>query len=140
MEEGVLSFQLTGRFEQRQLREILDNFSQLNHLPPKIAFVLQLSLEELITNCIKYSADAGTHPVIEINLRSEPGLLLVEMVDDSAPFNLLDAGIPNVNVSIQDREVGGLGIHLLRSLMDEIQYERNGHKNCIRLKKYFEYP
>jgi len=140
MEEGVLSFQIAGRFEQRQLREALDHFIQLHHLPPKIAFVLQLSLEELITNCIKYNMDAGTHPIIEINLRYEPGLLIIEMEDDSAPFNLLEAEIPKINVSIQDRELGGLGIHLVRSLMDEVQYKRNGHKNCIRLKKSFELP
>lgn len=140
MEEGVLSFQITDSFKQRQLRAALDHFSQFHHLPPKITFLLQLSLEELITNCIKYSVDVGTHPVIKINLRCEPGLLVIEMEDDSAPFNLMEAEIPKINVSIQDREVGGLGIHLLRSLMDEIQYERTGHKNCIRLKKYFEQP
>jgi serine/threonine-protein kinase RsbW len=137
----VLSFHVRkNRFEQRQLRKTLEDFSQLHHLPPKIAFVLQLSLEELITNCIKHSESDCAHSIIEINLLCKPGLLVIEMEDESAPFNPLEAGIPDTEISIEDRKVGGLGIHLLRSLMDEIQYERTGEKNYIRLKKYFDYP
>ena len=82
---------------------------------------------------MNHGHDGGIHE-IEIALKSEPDAITIEITDDGRPFDpLSDAPEPDVGAAMEDRAIGGLGIHLVRAMMDEMSYRREGNKNHITL-------
>ena len=70
-------------------------------------------------------------------MRAEPGLLIAVLQDDGKPFNpLLEAPAAILEGSIEDRPIGGLGIHFMRTLMDEVAYQREEGHNRLTLIKH----
>ena len=105
---------------------------------PKVAYFVALAIEEIVTNCIHYGYDDDREHTIVITLDVQDGTLAVGIVDDGRPFNPLAAPEPDLSIKVQDRTVGGLGIHLLRNLADRISYERLDGTNRILLEKKLE--
>jgi len=92
-------------------------------------------LDELFTNIISHGfEDKDEHQVI-VTCRNEGGILKITIEDDGIPFNPTAAPHPNLKCAFRDREIGGLGIHLIRSYMDQIEYSRRGGKNILVLTK-----
>lgn len=104
-------------------------------LPPEASFLVALAIEELVTNCIKYGYDDGLKHTISVVLSVADGTLTLDFVDDGHEFNPLEAPPPDLTLSIEDRPIGGLGIHLLRELTDELTYERRDSTNRVTLVK-----
>jgi anti-sigma regulatory factor (Ser/Thr protein kinase) len=101
---------------------------------PAIHFA-RLAVEELLSNCVKYAfADAAEH-LIEITLSIEGGDLILTFTDDGLPFNPLTLPEPRIHVPIEERGIGGLGIHLLRKIADDLHYSRTDGKNRLTLRK-----
>lgn len=98
-------------------------------------YLASLAIEELVTNCIKYGYDDSKDHTIDVVLVVEEGALTIEVIDDGNPFNPLEAPSPNLSVAMEDRPIGGLGLHLLRELSDEMSYERRDGTNRLRLTK-----
>ena len=111
----------------------LEEFAERDNWPPDLVFKLNLVLEELGVNIVNYSGATGD---IEISLASDADRDTVEISDDGRPFNpLLDQETPDVSAPLGDRPIGGLGIHLVRTMMDEMQYSREGGKNKLAMTK-----
>lgn len=104
-------------------------------LPPEAGFLVSLAIEELVTNCIKYGYDDALRHTIEIVLSVADGTLTIEVVDDGHAFNPLEAPPPDLTLAIEDRPIGGLGIHLLRELTDQLTYQRRDGTNRLTLTK-----
>lgn len=101
--------------------------------PLDLVFKVNLALEELVLNVMNYGHDDGLHE-IDIKLVSEENSLTIEIVDDGRPFDPLnDAPIPDVNAELEDRTIGGLGIHFVRKMMDDVRYRREEGKNHLTL-------
>ena len=98
-------------------------------------YLASLAIEELVTNCIKYGYDDSNDHTVDIVFIVEGGVLTIEVIDDGNPFNPLEAPGPNLSVAMEDRPIGGLGLHLLRELSDEVSYERRDGTNRLRLTK-----
>ena len=100
---------------------------------PNLVFRANLVLEELLVNIIKYGQSDGVNG-FDITLTSEPDRLTIEVVDEGKPFDpVKDAPAPVLTGSLEDRPVGGLGLHLVRSLVDELSYKRKRGKNHVAL-------
>ncbi len=100
---------------------------------PNLVFRANLVLEELLVNIIKYGQSDGINS-FDITLTSEPDRLTIEVVDEGKPFDpMKDAPPPVLTGSLEDRPVGGLGLHLVRSLVDELSYKRKRGKNHVAL-------
>ena len=98
-------------------------------------YLVSLAIEELVTNCVKYGyADPAGH-TIDIVLAVVDGTLRMEVVDDGRAFNPLEAPKPDLSLTIEDRPIGGLGLHLLRELSDTVSYERRDGTNRLVLTK-----
>jgi anti-sigma regulatory factor (Ser/Thr protein kinase) len=98
-------------------------------------YLVSLAIEELVTNCIKYGyADPKGH-TIDFALSVDAGTLRMEVVDDGNPFNPLEAPRPDLTAPPENRPIGGLGLHLLRELADEVRYERRDGTNRLTLTK-----
>ncbi len=103
--------------------------------PPDLIYRVNLVLEELAVNVINHGHDDGLHE-IEIILTSEEVVLTIEIVDDGMPFDpVKDGPSPNLTGPLEDRPVGGLGLHIVRTMMDELRYRREGGKNHLTLVK-----
>jgi serine/threonine-protein kinase RsbW len=70
-----------------------------------------------------------------LRLSTSNGTVSAEVEDDGAEFNPLNLPIPDIGAPLHDRSPGGLGIHLVRSLMDHVDYRRIGRRNCFTMTK-----
>ena len=98
-------------------------------------YLILLAIEELVTNCIKYGYDdAGKHTIV-IRLAVNDQFVTITVIDDGRAFNPLALAPPDFSKAIADRPIGGLGIFMLRSLADTMDYERRDHRNQLTLTK-----
>jgi anti-sigma regulatory factor (Ser/Thr protein kinase) len=99
----------------------------------KRLYQVQLALEEALVNIINhaYPEEAGE---IEIQCHNEKdGALVVTVQDSGIPFDISALPAPDVSASIEEREIGGLGVFLMREMADKIQYRRDGERNILTL-------
>ena len=133
-----MSTELRLRVETRhdeldRVSAAIEDFALEADWPLDLAFKVNLALEEVVINVMNYGHDDGLHE-IDIILTTEEDSLTIEIVDDGRPFDPLhDAPIPDVNAELEDRNIGGLGIHLVRKMMDDVQYRREEGKNHLTL-------
>lgn len=96
---------------------------------------LNLVLEEVVTNIINYGyPDKAVH-TIEIRFILDGRLFTMQTIDDAVEFNPLLQAEPDITQSIEDRKIGGLGIHFMRTIMDHFEYKRAEGKNILTLSK-----
>jgi anti-sigma regulatory factor (Ser/Thr protein kinase) len=98
-------------------------------------YLVSLAIEELVTNCIKYGYKDSNSHTIDFLLRVDGETLRLEVIDDGNPFNPLEAPRPDLSLPPEQRPIGGLGLHLLRELADEMRYERRDGTNRLSLTK-----
>ena len=131
-----LSLKVEPRVEELEnINAAVADFAAAEKWPPGFVFRVHLVLEELSLNIMNHGKDRNLHE-IEITLTSEAAALTIEIVDDGRPFNpLKDAPEPDLKSALEDRPVGGLGIHLVRTMMDELHYRREQGRNHLTLVK-----
>ncbi len=123
----------TRHDELDRVSAAIEDFALEADWPLDLAFKVNLALEEVVINVMNYGHDDGLHE-IDIILTTEEDSLTIEIVDDGRPFDPLhDAPIPDVNAELEERNIGGLGIHLVRKMMDDVQYRREEGKNRLTL-------
>lgn len=116
----------------------VEEFAQANQLPAQIAFQINLCLEELITNTISYGYPEGGEHEIMVDMVLQEEMLIITIHDDGLAFNPLAHAEPDLNMNIADRPIGGLGIHLVRKMMDAIEYRHQAGKNVLVMKKWLQ--
>jgi anti-sigma regulatory factor (Ser/Thr protein kinase) len=121
--------------ELERLNRVLEEYAKLYHLPSNVLFAINLALEEIITNVISYGYRDDDEHDITIRINFNQGHLNIEVEDDGLPFNPLEAPEPDLKKPLEEREVGGLGIHLVRNLMEGLEYKRLEGKNLLIMKK-----
>jgi len=130
---------LTVRADSSAMRQV-DDFvaafvSEQGIAADEAARILIL-LEELLTNVMKYGYPDRAEPgQAEIVLELEGSRLEIEFVDDGCAFDPFAVAAPNLDEPLEARPVGGLGLHILRSMTDEARYERRNETNVIRLSR-----
>jgi anti-sigma regulatory factor (Ser/Thr protein kinase) len=93
---------------------------------------IELALEEALVNICKYSYpdDPGD---AEVNCKQDNGRFIIEIVDSGIPFDMTSLPAPDVTSSIEKRKIGGLGIFLIKKMVDEVRYRREGNFNILKL-------
>ena len=136
MAENKLSFELKNRLSELDtLEEKVHRFSGQLGLTEKSNCRINLVLEELFTNIVSYGYSDDSEHEIHFTITHENGHLTIQIEDDGIPFNPLDALNPNLECTIEERDIGGLGIHIIKKLMDDVLYQRCGEKNVLILRK-----
>jgi serine/threonine-protein kinase RsbW len=127
---------LANRLEEiERLSAAIEGFVAKHDLPDSIAFAFNLSLDELVTNVILYAFPDVQDHTIDIRLTLEGGMLHAQLSDDGRPFDPLSVPPPNLDAPIEERRIGGLGIHIVREMMDTLSYAREDGRNVLRLGK-----
>jgi serine/threonine-protein kinase RsbW len=107
-------------------------------LPQRFMFEINLALDELFTNIISYGFNDRSEHTIQVRIAADDGTLTITVEDDGVPFNPIERSEPRLPATIEDCNIGGLGIYLIKNLMDDIRYRRNRDKNVLTLKKRIE--
>jgi len=117
--------------------DFASDFADRNGLSEAVVFAMNLAIEELFTNIVKYGQRDGSDIGLELDVRD--GCVVIEVIDrDADPFDPTAAREVDVDKGLDERQEGGLGIHLIRSIMDYIKYEYEDRCARITLKKRLE--
>lgn len=123
--------------ELSQLPDFLENFC--SHIPvsPMLVLSLNLALEEAMVNCVNYAYPAGATGQIALSISWDEAQheLRCILSDAGIPFDPTTAATPDTTLSPEDRPIGGLGILLVRQLMDSVSYQRSGQHNILTMCK-----
>jgi serine/threonine-protein kinase RsbW len=136
MNTAELSLEFTNDLaELDNLSRNIENFCELTGLSRKNAFELNLIIDEVFTNIVSYGFNDKKEHRIKIDIRIINGELTVRVEDDGAPFDPTTAPKTDLCCSIEDRKIGGLGLHLINQIMSRVIYKREKDKNILVLKK-----
>jgi serine/threonine-protein kinase RsbW len=123
--------------ELTRLQAFAGEFTRECGLPDDERSRLLVILEELFTNAVTHGH--GPHSAggnIIVALRWRTSRLRISFIDDGPPFDPLAFGAPDLDAAGEERPIGGLGIHLVRSLVDQARYRREGGRNHLRLVRH----
>lgn len=123
------------RDEFPRVVEAVDRFAAEHKLSGDVVRDLQVALDEILTNIVAYGYTGDADHEIRIRLRVIDNVLEATIEDDGVPFNPLERKTPNVSAPLDERRVGGLGIHFVKNLMNEIVYDRVNGRNRLVLKR-----
>ncbi|HXJ81955.1 MAG TPA: SpoIIE family protein phosphatase [Candidatus Methylomirabilis sp.] len=121
--------------ELDRLDDVLDRLAQRGGLPSATMSAVRVACDEVISNVIAYAYPEGGDHEIEVRFELTGQRLVVTVSDDGVPFDPTAVPPPDTSLPLDQREPGGLGIHLVRSLVDEMAYARRGAHNVSTLVK-----
>ena len=121
--------------ELERLEPFLDNFFKQNKVDPSLLPSINLALEEALANVIMYAYPEGAQGEVTLIAEVSDDDICMKISDMGIPFNPLLQKETNLDVSLEERQIGGLGIHLIRQIMDSVSYERRGNMNILKLTK-----
>jgi anti-sigma regulatory factor (Ser/Thr protein kinase) len=121
--------------EIERLSEIIASFGARHGLSDKVVFALNLALEEIVVNIISYGYDDGGVHEIAVRVSLDEHEVTAEVEDDARAYDPTSRAAVDTRQSIEDRAIGGLGIHLVRGLFDVVDYRRLPGRNLLVIKK-----
>jgi anti-sigma regulatory factor (Ser/Thr protein kinase) len=137
MKSHKYSFELKSDLsELKILNQQLNKFGQISGLSEACITDVNICLDELFTNIASYGFVDDLEHIIRFTLHLDNNVLMLSIQDDGIPFNPLEKKDPEIPAELIDVKIGGLGIHIVRKLMDDIRYERKQDKNRLMLKKF----
>ncbi|MEI7726677.1 MAG: SpoIIE family protein phosphatase [Bacteroidota bacterium] len=125
--------------ELEKIAARIEELSEEWNIPVKTGMQINLVLEELFTNVVFYAFDDQLEHTIDLGFTLiDPHQLMIRLEDDGKPFNLLEKKVDDVfDKPLEERQIGGLGIHFIREMMNSVEYQREDNKNIVILKKNF---
>ena len=118
-----------------RLEGFVNGIASRHGLSATDASAINLALEEAVTNVVLYAYPKGQRGRIDLESKYVDGHLEFALSDSGVEFDPTKAPDINVDASVEERPIGGLGIHLVRTIMDSVRYERKGGKNILRMTK-----
>jgi len=127
---------LCNRVEELpRVQTALERFAVAERLPPALLRSLSLVIEEVVCNIVFHAYEDDDEHEIELRLAVAGDVLTLEVEDDGRDFDPLSVPAPDLDAPLPGRPVGGLGIPLVRRLMDEMRHERRRGRNRLTLTK-----
>ena len=105
--------------------------------PLKTVMQIDVALDEILANVAHYAYPEGTVGKVQVSLSVEPNRITLTFVDEGKPYDPTQKSDPDTTLSADEREIGGLGIFLVKKTMDSIDYEYADGKNVLRITKSF---
>lgn len=127
-----------GRAGLESLLEQFQEFARLHNIPPQVQQDIHLALDEIVSNIATHGFTRGRQRHITVQWAIDRGVLQVEVVDDGPPFDPLREPEPRPDVPIVDRPIGGMGILLVKRLMDSVEYARRDDRNHLVMRRVIE--
>ena len=119
------------------LPEFVETVAREAQLDHKAVFNLNLALEEAVSNVIMYAYPEGTEGMVDVDAVVDGKQVTFVITDSGKPFDPTAKEEVNINTGMAERPIGGLGIHLVRTIMDTVSYERKGENNILTITKKY---
>ena len=117
------------------MTDFVEKTAEQANLDPSVTMTLTLAIEEAVANVMKYAYPEGEVGPIEIDATIKDGSLSFTIKDSGTPFDPTQVKKADITLSAEEREIGGLGIHLIRSIMDTVEYHHTSNQNILTLTK-----
>ena len=138
MAQRVIKKHLRIHNDVRQLSELagfVDDAVAGTDLDKSLVLAINLALEEAVTNVVLYAYPEGTDGLVDIEAILQAGALTFVVSDSGSPFDPTAKPDADISLGVEDRPIGGLGIFLVRQIMDSVSYEYTGGKNILTMTK-----
>ncbi|MBR3603039.1 MAG: ATP-binding protein [Lachnospiraceae bacterium] len=129
--------ELTLRAETENLNQVLDFVNALleeKNCPMYVVYELDIAVEELFVNIAHYAYTPKKGDAT-IQLSFENGSVIITLIDSGIPYNPWTKEDPDTTLSLEERQIGGLGIYMVKNSMDEVDYVYRDGKNVVTIKK-----
>jgi len=117
--------------ELQTVEKFVENVAEEINLPVNIKYQIDVILDELVTNIISYGYDDKDDHIIKLIITYKDDLMTMELEDDGIHFNPLELPPPDITIPLEERPIGGLGIHIVKNLVRNIDYKRENNKNRL---------
>jgi serine/threonine-protein kinase RsbW len=131
------SLTFSARFEfLDEIREFVADIARENGFDEREIYSLQLAADEAASNIIEHAYEGVSGATFDVTCDMQGGALVITMRDRGKPFDISSVKQPDLKADLSERQIGGLGIYLMRKLMDEVSYESNSRTgNLLTLVK-----
>ena len=130
------SFELKSNLsELKTLCQHLNKFGQVTSLSGACITDVNICLDELFTNIVSYGFADDQEHIIRLTINLDNNVLIFSIEDDGVPFNPLEKKDPEFPADLINARIGGLGIHIVRKLVDDIRYKRKRGWNLLTMRK-----
>ena len=121
-----------------QVLEFVDEKLEAKECPMPVKIQVDIAVEEIFANIASYAYNPETGPaIIEVEVKDEPLSVELTFIDKGVQYDPLARQDPDVTLSAEERDIGGLGIFMVKQSMDNVEYEYKNGKNILRIKKNF---
>ena len=122
----------------KKVTEFVDEQLEMLNCPMKAQMQIDVAIDELFSNIAYYAY----HPevgeaTVRVEVTEEPLAVIITFIDNGAPYDPLTSADPDISLSAEERQIGGLGIYMVKKSMDEISYEYQKGQNILKIKKQF---
>lgn len=124
----------SGRTGLPQLMDALEAHLDAAGVPMAVASAVMIAADEVLANVLDHSG-AGS---VSVRASTRDGRVSVEVSDDGAPFDPTAAAAPDTTLDVDEREIGGLGVHLVKRLMEAVDYSRADGRNRLRFSRSYD--
>ena len=116
-----------------QASESVGEYLAANQVPDETAYAVSLAIEELVTNTVKYGFQDDREKQIELAVSLKADEVLLRSADNGEEFDPFSAPEPNLDLPLEGRPIGGLGLHLIRKMSSRCEYRRQDGQNIIEI-------
>lgn len=111
-------------------------FAEAHALPEAVRRSLNVALDDLLANAVSHGRNGRDHCSVTVEVKLDHESVTATITDDGPPFDPLRSSAPDTTLSVEERPIGGLGIHLVGQLMDQVSYQRlEGHNVVVLVKQ-----
>jgi serine/threonine-protein kinase RsbW len=136
MHEGSITVRLPADLREiERLNRVIRQFGDLHEVPSRVLYAVNLALDEVVTNVVRHGFDNPKEEEVVAHVTARSREVVTEVTDAGRTFDPLTVPPPDLTAPLSERSLGGLGIHLIRSLMDEVEYRRENGKNVLTMRK-----
>ena len=126
------SVQFSAKFEfLDEIREFVGAIARTGGFGDKDVYNIQLAADEAASNIIEHAYEGVSNGLLELSCGVKGNIITIILVDHGESFDPSEIPLPDLKADLSERKIGGLGIFLMRKLMDEVHYEAKPNKNNV---------
>jgi serine/threonine-protein kinase RsbW len=118
-----------------EIRDLVAGVARLGGFNDKEVYSLQLAADEAASNIIEHAYEGVSGASLDVHCEMQGDTLVIVMRDQGRTFDSSKVKQPNLKADLSERQIGGLGVYLMRKLMDEVHYENTGSDNVLTMIK-----
>ena len=128
------SVQFPAKFDYLdEIRDFVGEIARQGGFGSKEVYNIQLATDEAASNIIEHAYEGVSDGVLELSCGFQGSVIVIILVDHGEPFDPSEIPMPDLKADLSERKIGGLGIFLMRKLMDEVRYDSQPGKNSNTL-------